>query len=264
LRSLKGFLFSPRLLSFLFFSFFLINSPDGHAELTRESAAALLTDQHDSLASLKVSLDIGVPHETEPTVQWASGIAAFQKNPDYLLLKGYKPLVPLYFALKSNAENFWLYFPRNNTVRWGPHDAVEKNPDLDLTLIARDIRKALTTARVRPEEIASFKILVYGYRLTLKHPSGAARREIDFDFDARIREITEFSEAEQPTLRISKSDWRQVNGMWFPSVVKIKRILPRPNDLILHLKDIRPNAPLEPKILEYEPPADATWIQITE
>ncbi|OGX03630.1 MAG: hypothetical protein A3G87_07360 [Omnitrophica bacterium RIFCSPLOWO2_12_FULL_50_11] len=254
---------------FLFLFFFAKNAlaspqPTLLDDETQKQILTVLNQNAESLKTLKASLEIGIPHPTEPLVHWCHGLIAFQKEPDFLYLKGYHSLVPLYFLLKSFEHKFWLYLPRQYTVYWGENAVLEQNPDIDLRLIAGDIFKAIAPPKINPAEQIEWQAIETGYRLTLTEADTNRKQEIELDQALNIRKITHYNAAIFRALEITKNDWRLVGQIRLPYEIIIKRFVPRPNHLIMRFKEIRPNETLGAAILDHQFPSDVTYVELTE
>ena len=231
-------------------------------EKVREKVVSSLQHQFREIKTLKASAMIGVPHPESPIVHWSNSLIAFRVEPEYLYLKGYKPLIPLYFLLTSRAGRFKLFFPRYYTVYSGANKLFEEDPDVELRLIAQDIIAALRPVRIREEDKLEWDWSETAQKLTVKKQAGNARREFLFDQDFNAYEIKKVNEAGFPSVVITKSDWRKVAGVPMPFEIKIKRFVPQPNDLIFRFQEIRLNPQLEPEILDYKFPEDATYVEL--
>lgn len=235
--------------------------PDSAAQ---EQIIATLNHNAESLRTFKASVEIGLPHPTQPLVQWCHGLLAFQKEGNFLYLKGYHALIPVYFLLKSFEQKFWLYLPRQYTVYWGQNDVLERDPDIDLRLIAGDILEAVSPTRLNAADQIQWQMNGTGYRLILIKQDGNGGTEIDLDQALNIRKLTHFNSAGFRSLDITKNDWRPVGPIQLPYEIIIKRFVPRPNELILRFKDIRPNEALAETLLNHRFPADATYIELIQ
>ena len=238
------------------------------SEARRNEILALLKRKSQSVKTLEATLKIGIPHPTAPLVQWSESLLAWQAEPEFLYVKGYKSLVPLYFLLKSKEGEFWLYLARQYTIFHGKNEVLEREIDIDLKLRPQDIIAGLRFPDLgsddKVERLLSFedKPIRGGYQLILKRQNGNVVRRINFDSNNNPIQVIEHNELGFPVLEITNDDWRMVGNVSFPFSIKIKRLLPRPSALILQIKELRPNARLEPKIFSNQFPQDAKNVEL--
>jgi len=226
---------------------------------------ASLESNASALGVFKASVEIGVPNSASPLIQWVNGLVAYRKNPEFLYLKGYKPLVPLYFLLISRNGRFSLFFPRSYKVYTGENSVLEQDPDLAVTLIAQDIIDALALEQIDPSLPIEWLSEDKGYRLTFRNSNGQVDRELTLDAAYHVRRSVHYNQAGFSDLEITRNDWRSIKGrISFPFKIKIKRFLPKPNDLIIRFKEIRTDEDLGPEITDYPFPKDATYVELRE
>ena len=238
-------------------------------EVKRDEIVRLLQTRKQSVQTLKIALKIGISHPTAPLIQWSNGLLAWRKEPEFLYVKGYKPLVPLYFILKSEGGAFWIYLARQYTVFWGKNEVLEHDIDIDLKLQPQDIITGLSFPSPETDGQTERILLAVNkpdetYQLTIKRPNGNMIRRISFDSNNNPKQTIEYNEFGFPFLEIAKEDWRMTNGIPFPFRIKVKRLLPRPGELVLELKEIRLNVPLEPEIFKNPFPEAAKQIELKE
>ncbi len=254
-----------RLRMTLFIIVFLL--PVSHAahssDTHREQLIASLRSPAPNKSTLQATLKIGVPHPSAPLVQWTDGLLAYQKAPEFLYLKGYQPLVPIYFLLKSREGNFELYLPRLYSVYFGANEALEKNPDTDLKLRAGDILKALEWPKINAGEEYHWEKSPDGEKIVVKDDGGKALRTFTFDLLGKIVRVTFYNDAGFPALDIFRSNFKFVNGIEHPFELRLKRLVPAPSELILNFKTIRPNEALNPAVFSNQFPPDAKRVELT-
>ncbi|OGW80461.1 MAG: hypothetical protein A3E74_08530 [Omnitrophica bacterium RIFCSPHIGHO2_12_FULL_44_12] len=216
--------------------------------------------------TVKASLQVGIPHPTAALVQWTEALVAYRKNPEFLYLKGYQPLVPLYFLLKSDSDAFSLFVPRVYKVFRGKNKIFDTSIDIDIALIPQDIILALKPLRINDTDHTEWKLAKdqTAFELTVKDKEGKILRKIIIDSSEHVRYQVEYNDAGFPYLEIWKDDWRDTGSIFFPYEIKMKRSLPKKNELVLKFKEIRPNEKLEEKLFQDTFPKDAEVVELKE
>jgi hypothetical protein len=228
-----------------------------------------LQKQNNALRALSATLKIGVRGPNTSLIQWTDGLLAWRKNPEFIYLKGYKPLVPIYFLLKSESGTFSFFLPRPYTVYRGKNEVLEQNVDIDLKIRPQDILAGLDFNNTGNESETEFNVSPNGFfELTLKR-AGAIYRKVMTDPAGNPSKIVEYNEFGFPKIELTYEDWRVTNGVHFPYVIKIKRLLPRPASgnpelpsIILEFKEVRPNSPLDPRIFSNQFPKDVKQVEL--
>ena len=184
--------------------------------------------QNESLKTLKASLRIGIPHPSAPLIQWTDALLAWQKNPEFLYLKGHKPLVPLYFILKSLDRRFWFYLVRPYTVYYGANEVLEREIDLDVKMIPQDILIAIQWPEISEDESnrSVHRNAADEEEWVIKAKDGEMLRRIVLDGMENPKFTVEYNEFGFPKLEITKENWQLIRGGgYFPLRIKIKRVL---------------------------------------
>ncbi len=227
-----------------------------------------LRQRNEALKSLTATVKIGIPHPQAKLIQWTDALIFWQHNPEHLYVKGYKPLIPIYFLLESKEGSFQLFFARPYIVYHGKNKVLEREIDIDLKLVPQDLMQALALPDIGIDREVE-RILTPGskpgqaYVLLVKHPNGNSIRQITVDLSGNPQKTLEFNEAGFPSVEITRDKWKEVGGISYPFQIKIKRLLPRPNEIFLEVKEIRPNAALSSKLYAPNFPENAQRIELT-
>jgi hypothetical protein len=210
----------------------------------------------------RASLEVGIPHPQAALIQWTNGLLAFQQEPQYLFLKGYKPLTPMSFVLTGDEAKFSFFLRRHFTLYSGSHEILDESPDLDLKVNARDIMKALRPIETLSEMAAVWNPNELSYRLVSYFSNGSIQKEVTVSQDNATLETTEYVPGGFKKLQITQSDWQQVGDRVFPHHIKIQRFVPLPSGLILKFKEVRPEISIEARILNFEFPEGVEKVQL--
>jgi hypothetical protein len=90
---------------------------------TPEELVAKINRDAASLQGLKGKLGMGLQKQTDKVARRCSGMLLAESGPRRgLHLKGYKRLIPTFFTLVSDGEDFWFHIPRDDVVYTGPVD----------------------------------------------------------------------------------------------------------------------------------------------
>lgn len=263
--SLKTF---SRLCLFIFIFLSILSTEQSLAAKPQRNSILQNLDAVDAqIKTIKASLQIGIPHPTIATlIQWTDGLVAYRKTPEFVYVKGYQPLVPVYFQLKSSGGNFTFFIPRVYKTYRGENKIFETSIDLDIKFIPQDILFALRPVRIDPQAETEWKLTqdAKAFELTVRTKDGKPLRKIIVDPENHPRYQLEFNEAGYPYLEIIRDDWRTVSESAFPFDVKIKRLLPKKNELLLKFKEIRPNVALEEKLFQDNFPKDAKSMELKD
>jgi len=101
-----------------------------------------------NLKTMKASLEMGFPQTEPPVTLWSQALLAHERDTDFLYVKGYRPLSPIDFILKSHEGRFWFFLPRAYTVFWGETGHLDLDIDTDMKLRAEDVLAAIRPVKI--------------------------------------------------------------------------------------------------------------------
>lgn len=172
-----------------------------------------------AIAGLKGKLELGLQKGPGEEVKRCRGMLLSRKDPaPGMYLKGYKRLIPTFFTLVSDGEEFWFHIPRDDVVYTGPAEfSWTRDDSLDVHLNAGDLFKALF---VRPvyagdvfdvqDEDTAYVVSVYadavlGRKLWIERKRFTVVRELYYDSDGIEH------------LEIQRKEYVEVDGRLYPA-----------------------------------------------
>jgi len=112
---------------------------------TPDELVASINEDAALVSTLKCKLGMGLQKGPGEEARRCSGMLVARNGPAQgLYLKGYKRLIPTFFTLVSDGQDFWFHIPRDDVVYTGPVQfAWSRDDSLELYLNAGDMFRAL-------------------------------------------------------------------------------------------------------------------------
>ncbi len=179
-----------------------------------------------SIAALKGKLGMGLQKGPGNEVRRCSGMILAENHPDRgLHLKGYKRLIPTFFTLVSDGNDFWFHIPRDDVVYTGPAEfAWSRDDSLELYLNAGDLSRALF---VEPVDVAGvFDVQdedsVYVLTVYARDARGLVERKLWIE-RKRFTVVYEvrFDEDGLAQLEIKRRKYADLEGRLYPSSLSL-------------------------------------------
>jgi hypothetical protein len=186
--------------------------------VTPEELVAGINRDAGSLNGIRGKLGMGLRKTTDGEEKRCSGMLVAVNTPrNGLYLKGYKRLIPTFFTLVCDGEQFWFHIPRDDVVYIGPADFVWSRDDsLELYLNARDLFRALFVGGIEPGARWDVKDDGAHYLITVYNDDRVARTiQVERRGFNVIRE-TYYNEG-TAQIEINRDKFASLDGRVYPS-----------------------------------------------
>jgi len=176
---------------------------------------------------LKGKLELGLKKAPNEAERRCSGMLLAVSPPSGgLYLKGYKRLIPTFFTLVSDGDQFWFHIPRDDVVYTGPMDfAWSRDDSLELYLNARDLFRALFVGPVKADAVwdvqdedAYYVVTVYEKdrvtrQIWIERRGFNVERETYYDGDGLAQ------------LEIERKGFADLDGRLYPSSLVLRDLI---------------------------------------
>jgi hypothetical protein len=146
-----------------------------------------------AISGLKGKLEMGLKKGSGEDVKSCRGMLLARNAPAMgLRLKGYRRLIPTFFTLVSDGNEFWFHIPRDDVVYTGPFEfSWSQDDSLEMYLNASDLYRALFVGRIDgaievQDENTEYAVSVYddgklNRRLWIERKRFTVVRELYYD-----------------------------------------------------------------------------------
>jgi outer membrane lipoprotein-sorting protein len=194
---------------------------------TPEELVAGINQNASSLRGLKAKLKMGLQEHPDQETRRCSGMLIATSPPGAgLYLKGYKRLIPTFFTLVSDGDQFWFHLPREDVVYTGSVNFEWSRDDsLGLYLNARDLFRALFVGPVaaesswdRQDDGTFYVITIYeaerpARKLWIERKGFNVVRETYYDTDGNAQ------------LEIHRDKLADLGGRLYPSSIVLRDLI---------------------------------------
>jgi hypothetical protein len=190
---------------------------------TADELVARINDTAASIGAIRAKAQLGLREKALSDEKTCSGLLLARKTPEKgLYLKGYRQLIPTFFTLVGDGENFWLHVPGDDVVYTGAVDFVWSEDDsVEFYLNAGDLVCALFLEPVAENLEMTVREEGTAYIATLTD-GGILLRELWFERRGFTvtREIY-YDEAGKARLEILRKQYAELDDRLYPTRLEL-------------------------------------------